>query len=105
MPDHANAREPFRSPDVLDDQPSARNDEPVEPSAPVHEAGREDMAIRGAAAGGALGSNVGYAGGAATGTGGAVGMRQLQAEDAAEARREGEGEEGEPPANLAQQDL
>ena len=55
-----------------------------EPAREVEEASREDLAIRGAAAGGALGAAAGYAGGAMTGFGGAVGMRRADAEEAAE---------------------
>jgi hypothetical protein len=104
MPAQDNTREPFRpQPDVVGDQPSAGEDDPVEPAPEVHEAGREDLAVRGMAAGGALDGNAGYAGGAATGTGGAVGMRQLQADEEAERRREGE-TETDSVSNLAQQD-
>jgi hypothetical protein len=105
MPAQDNTREPFQpQPDVVADQPSADAGAPVEPSAEVHEAGREDMAIRGAAAVGALHGNAGYAGGAATGTGGAVGMRQIEADEDAERRQEEGYEEGETPGNFAQQD-
>ena len=39
------------------------------------EAARRDLAIRGAAGGGALSGSAGYAGGALAGTGGAIGVR------------------------------
>ena len=51
-----------------------------EPSRTTEEAARRDLAIRGAAAGGALSGSVGYAGGALTGTGGAIGGRLTDAE-------------------------
>jgi hypothetical protein len=46
-----------------------------EPSRTTEEASRRDLAIRGAAAGGALSGSAGYAGGAMAGTGGAIGAR------------------------------
>ena len=53
-----------------------------EPSRTTEEAARRDLAIRGAAAGGAQSGAAGYAGGAMTGTGGAIGV-QLADEDVA----------------------
>jgi hypothetical protein len=74
-----------------------------EPSRTAEEAGREDLALRGAAAGGALGGSAGYAGGAAAGVGGAVGMRQFQAEETAEALAS-EDKDQEQTGNMAQSD-
>jgi hypothetical protein len=54
-----------------------------EPSRTTEEASRRDLAIRGAAAGGAQSGAMGYAGGAMTGTGGAIGV-QLADEDTAD---------------------
>jgi hypothetical protein len=77
-----------------------------EPSRTAEETARGDLAIRGAAAGGALDGSAGYAGGAATGVGGAVGMRQLQADERAEDQRAEDQEEGDHPEtrNMAQAD-
>jgi hypothetical protein len=61
----------------------ADEDPPVpagEPSRTTEEAARRDLAIRGAAAGGALSGAAGYAGGAMTGTGGAIGTRLTDAD-------------------------
>jgi len=52
-----------------------------EPSRTTEEASRRDLAIRGAAAGGALSGAAGYAGGAMTGTGGAIGVRLTDADE------------------------
>lgn len=52
-----------------------------EPSRTTEEAARRDMAIRGAAAGGAQSGAAGYAGGAMTGMGGGIGMRLVDADD------------------------
>jgi hypothetical protein len=83
-----------RSPDPNADRPTikpfedADQDPPVpagEPSRTTEEAARGDLAIRGAAAGGALSGAAGYAGGAMTGVGGAIGARLTDAEtDAAD---------------------
>jgi hypothetical protein len=65
----------------------APGDPPVpegEPSRTTEEAGREDLGMRGVVAGGILGSTTGYATGALTGSGGAVGMRRTDQEEAAE---------------------
>lgn len=93
---------PVVKPDIDDPgDPPVRADEPARE---VEEAGREDLALRGAAAAGALGGAAGYTGGAATGVGGAVGMRRLVAEEAAEERGDTP-DPDEPEANLAQQDI
>lgn len=84
----------------LEDRPDQPPVPAGEPSRTEEEAGRQDLAIRGAVAGGALGGAAGYTGGAATGVGGAVGMRQLQAEEAEEAD-----DDAEPPENMAQADV
>jgi hypothetical protein len=81
-----------RTPGLNADRPTikpfedADEDPPVpagEPSRTTEEAARRDLAIRGAAAGGALAGAAGYTGGAMTGTGGAIGA-QLADEDAAD---------------------
>jgi hypothetical protein len=46
--------------------------------------------------------NAGYTGGLAEGAGSAAGMRQIEVDEATHRRRQGNDEE--PPANLAQQD-
>lgn len=76
MPDpHDRPRiEPFH--DADEDPPVPAG----EPSRATEEAARRDLAIRGAAAGGALSGAAGYAGGAMTGTGGAIGTRLTDAD-------------------------
>jgi hypothetical protein len=67
--------EPFED---ADDEP------PVpagEPSRTTEEASRRDLAIRGAAAGGAMSGVAGYASGAMTGAGGAIGARLTDADE------------------------
>jgi hypothetical protein len=58
--------------------------------------------LEGDATGGVPWPNAGYTGGLAEGNQGAVGMRQVVADEAAGRRRDGFDEE--PPSNLAQQD-
>jgi hypothetical protein len=58
--------------------------------------------LEGDATGAEPGPNAGYIGGLAEGNSGAVGMRQVMADEAVEAR--GEGDVREPDANLGQQD-
>ena len=81
-----------RTPDLNADRPTikpfedADQEPPVpagEPSRTTEEASRRDLAIRGAAAGGAQSGAAGYAGGAMTGAGGAIGV-QLADEDTAD---------------------
>ena len=90
----------------LEDDPG---DPPIpegEPSRTAEEEARGDLAIRAIAQAGGLGSPAGYAGGAATGTGGAVGMRQVQAEENAEraAADDAPEETGSESRNLGQSD-
>ncbi len=68
-----------------------------EPSRTTEEAAREDMAIRGAAAGGALSGAAGYAGGAMTGRGGAIGMHVMDEEIAEAEADEETADEPEKP--------
>jgi len=91
----------------------ADTDPPVpedEPSRTTEHASRRDLAIRGAAAGGALSGSAGYTGGAMTGTGGAIGARLSDAHepdsddieeavDAVDARPELEAEVAPGPAD------
>ena len=78
-----------RTPDLNADRPTikpfedADQEPPVpagEPSRTTEEAARRDMAIRGAAAGGAQSGAAGYAGGAMTGAGGAIGVQLADAD-------------------------
>jgi hypothetical protein len=75
--------DPYTERDSVKPFEDADEDPPVpesEPSRTTEEAGRRDMAIRGAAAGGALSGAAGYAGGAMAGTGGAIGARLTDAD-------------------------
>jgi hypothetical protein len=73
-----------------------------EPGARVSTGGQGGAGLEGDATGGVPGPNAGYTGGLAEGNQGAVGMRQVIADETTDARRRGDDEE--PPANLAQQD-
>ena len=85
MTDRPDDRTPERNADRPTIKPfeDADVDPPVpagEPSRTTEEAARRDLAIRGAAAGGALSGAAGYAGGAMTGTGGAIGTQLADAD-------------------------
>ncbi|HEX5828052.1 MAG TPA: hypothetical protein VFY23_11055 [Candidatus Limnocylindrales bacterium] len=68
----------------------------------VRAGGSTGDGLEGDATGGAPGPNAGYTGGLAEGNQGAVGMRQVIADETADRRRDGV--DDEPPGNLAQQD-
>jgi hypothetical protein len=90
-----------------DDRPTikpfedADQDPPVpagEPSRTTEEASRRDLAIRGAAGGGAMSGAAGFASGAMAGTGGAIGTRLTDADDDL-ARPEAEAQVSPGPAD------
>ncbi|HEY3336360.1 MAG TPA: hypothetical protein VGK16_14095 [Candidatus Limnocylindrales bacterium] len=68
-------------PAISDEEPTSGDERPASGTDPRTETDTHTAALQGAAAGGAMGGNAGYAGGLMTGSENNIGMRDIPAKD------------------------